>query len=159
MWKIRTIPASPSCSAACSEPSARNGCAASSNADTKPAKLPIPPSPSAARHPANPITSATAVPPSTSSSGSSRERLRVICISARYMSWNACRARAVSTASSRYARTVRACAKLWCSSAAVSPSRSCIPPEARRMRLPSFPIGTAASGYISAAIRHSAQSI
>ena len=82
-WNTRASPASPSCKAAFNDPSARNGCAASSSAETNPAKLPIPPSPSAARHPANPITAATAVPPSTSSSGSSRDRLRVIRISAR----------------------------------------------------------------------------
>jgi len=61
-----------------SEPSERSGCEASSKAAMKPEKLPMPPVPTAARQPANPITSATAVPPSTSSIGSRKARLRVM---------------------------------------------------------------------------------
>ena len=71
---------------------------------------------------------------------------------------NAASARSVSTASRRYARTVRACAKLSFSIAAASPMRSCMPPDARRIRCPIFWIGTAASGYRAAAIRLSSQS-
>ncbi len=54
---------------------------------------------------------------------------------------------------------MRAWAKLSLSRVAVSPICSCMPPEARRTRLPMRWIGTAATGYSSAAIRLSSQSM
>ncbi len=154
----RASPASPSCNAAFRLPRARRGLAAISRAVTKPVKLPSVLPPIAVRQPAKPSTAATAAPPSSSSSGSMRARERFICISARYSLPKAARARAVSCASSRQARTVRACAKLSFRSADSSPMRSCMPPEALRMRRPMRWIGTAASGYSAAAIRLSSQS-
>ena len=53
---------------------------------------------------------------------------------------------------------MRAWVKLSVSMAAASPIRSCIPPEARRMRLPMRCMGRAASGYRQAAIRLNTQS-
>ena len=79
----RIRPARPSCSAAFSEPSARSGRAAISSAATKPVKLPMVCDVIAARQPAKPITAATAAPPSTSSTGSTRERPLAMRISAR----------------------------------------------------------------------------
>ena len=97
----RARPASPSCTAALSEPSARSGWDAMSRAATNPVKLPTVLLPVAARQPAKPITAATAAPPSTSSIGSTAERVRVMRIRAR-LSWpNTSPARALSTASSR----------------------------------------------------------
>ncbi len=97
----RTSPASPSCTAAFSDPSARSGWDAISRAATKPVKLPTVLVPTAARQPAKPITAATAAPPSTSSIGSTADRVRVMRISARFSWPNALLARAVSIASSR----------------------------------------------------------
>ena len=99
--KMRSRPASPSCTAAFRLPSARSGCAASSRAVTKPVKLPSVLTPRAARQPAKPSTAATASPPSTSSSGSMRLRLRTMRISSRYRLAKAASARPVSTLSSR----------------------------------------------------------
>ena len=99
------------------------------------------------------------MPPNTSSTGSTRERLWVMFSSVRYSAPNPSPARLVSASSSRYALTVRAWAKLSVSIAAVAPIRSCIPPEARRTRLPMRWIGTAASGYSSAANSDSSQSM
>ena len=97
----RTSPAIPSCTAAFSEPSARSGWEAISNAATKPVKLPTVLLPTAARQPANPITAATAAPPSTSSIGSTAERVRVIRISARFSWPNTWPARSLSMVSRR----------------------------------------------------------
>ena len=87
-----------------------------------------------------------------------RARLRPMASNARYSRSNAASARAVSCASNRQARTVRACEKLSVSSDAASPMRSCMPPELRRMRWPMRWMGRAASGYRQAAIRLSSQS-
>ena len=54
---------------------------------------------------------------------------------------------------------MRAWAKLSFSIAAASPMRSCIPPEARRIRWPIRCTGIPASGYSTAAIRLSFQSM
>ena len=81
-------------------PKARNGRDASSSAETNPMKFPTPPPPVALRQPSNPITSATATPPSTSSIGSSRARTCVIRISALYSRSKVSLARPFSCASS-----------------------------------------------------------
>ena len=72
-----------------------------SRAAPKPVKLPTVLVPTAARQPAKPITAATAAPPSTSSIGSTAERVRVIRIRARFSEPNTLFARSVSIASSR----------------------------------------------------------
>ena len=69
------MPARPSCNAAFNEPSARSGRAAISSAATKPVKSPRAWSLTAARQPSKPMTAGDGAPPSTSSTGSTRERL------------------------------------------------------------------------------------
>ena len=76
--KTPARPASPSCKAAFSEPSARTGRAAISTAATKPVNSPSVPWPDDTRQPTKTSTAATASPPSTSSTGSRLARMRAI---------------------------------------------------------------------------------
>jgi hypothetical protein len=76
--KTRARPASPSCSAAFSAPSARTGRAAIRSAATNPVKEPTVAPPAATRQPRKASTAATASPPSASSTGSTRARVRAM---------------------------------------------------------------------------------